>query len=117
MSWFLIENIVDDNNACDFGPKEKKTQTQCYIYARRDMEDGPLEIIPPQESLGYRFYVRNFYIYKDDKLQKAFQQRFRLPCKKYLELLDQVASNNLFDRWCGYRNNNKKVSPVELLVL
>jgi hypothetical protein len=36
---------------------------------------------------------------------------------QYLELLDQVASNNLFDRWCGYRNNNKKVSPVELLVL
>ena len=45
---------------------------QHYIYARRDMEDGLLEIIPPQESLWYRFYVCNFYIYEDDKLHKAF---------------------------------------------
>ena len=30
-------------------PKEKKTQTHRYIYARRDTKDGPLEIIPPQE--------------------------------------------------------------------
>ncbi len=28
-----------------------------------------------------------------------------------------VQSNELFDRWCGYMSNNKKVSPVELLVL
>jgi hypothetical protein len=74
-------------------------------------------MIPLQELLWYHFYVRNFYIYKDDKLQKAFQQRFCLPYKQYLELLEQVQSKNLFERWCGYRNNNKKVSPVELLVL
>ncbi len=72
MSSSLMENIVNDNNACDFGPKEKKMQTQCYIYAHRDTEDGALEIIPPQEMLWYRFYVCNFYIYKDDKLQKVF---------------------------------------------
>jgi hypothetical protein len=72
VSLFLMENIVDDNNACDFGPKEKKIQTQRYIYECRDMGDGPLEIIPPQELLWYRFYIRNFYIYEDDKLQKVF---------------------------------------------
>jgi hypothetical protein len=69
---FLMKNIVDDNNACDFGHEEKKTQTQHYIYARRDREDGPQEIIALQELLWYRFYVRNFYIYEDEKLQKAF---------------------------------------------
>ncbi len=72
MSLFLMENIVNDDNKCVFGHKEKKTQTWCYIYAHRDTEDGPLEIIPPQELLWYRFYVRNFYIYEDEKLQKAF---------------------------------------------
>ncbi len=72
VSSFLMENIVDDNNACDFGHKEKKTRTSLYIYARRDTEDGSLEIIPPQELLWYCFYVRNFYIYEDEKLQKAF---------------------------------------------
>jgi hypothetical protein len=55
-----------------FGHKEKKTQTQRYIYACRDMEDGRMEIIPLQESLWCHFYVRSFYIYKDEKLQKAF---------------------------------------------
>ena len=34
-----------------------------------------------------------------------------------LELVQQVQSNELFDRWCGSKSNNKKVSPVELLVL
>ncbi len=51
VSSFLMENIVNDDNACDFGHKEKKTRTQRYIYACRNTEDGPLEIIPLQESL------------------------------------------------------------------
>ena len=51
------------------------------------------------------------------KLQKAFHLRFRLPYKQYLELVQQVQLNELFDRWCGSKSNNKKVSPVELLVL
>ncbi len=72
MSLFLMENIVVNDNACDFGPKEKKMRTQHYVYARRDTEDGPQEIIPLQELLWYHFYVHNFHIYKDDKLQKAF---------------------------------------------
>ena len=61
----------NDTDASVDLPKEKKTRTQHYIYARRDTEDGPLEIIPPQESLWYRFYVQNFYINEDVKLQKA----------------------------------------------
>jgi hypothetical protein len=38
-----------DNNSVDL-PKQKKTRTQRYVYARRDTEDGPLEIIPPQDN-------------------------------------------------------------------
>jgi hypothetical protein len=34
-----------------------------------------------------------------------------------LELVEDVRSNDLFDRWCGFKSNNKKVSPVELLLL
>jgi hypothetical protein len=48
VSSFLMENIADNDNECGFGHKEKKTRTQHYIYARRDTEDGPLEIIPLQ---------------------------------------------------------------------
>jgi hypothetical protein len=84
-----------------FGHKEKKTRTQRYIYACRNTEDRPLEFIPPQELLWYRFYIRNFYIYKDEKLLQAFQRQFHLPYTQYQELCDLVASNDLFDRWCA----------------
>ncbi len=58
LSLFGIGYVADNNvDTSDFRPKEKKTQTQRYIYARRDTEDGPLETILPQESLCYRFYV------------------------------------------------------------
>jgi hypothetical protein len=106
-----------DFDASDFRPKEKKMQMQRYIYTRRYPEDGPLQIIPLQESSWYCFYVRNYYINKDVRLQKAFHLRFHLPYKQYLDLVQQVQSNVLFDRWCGSKSNNKKVSPVELLVL
>ncbi len=116
-SLFGIGYFAANDDASDFRQKEKKTRMQHYIYAWRDTEDGPLEIIPLQESLWYHFYVQNFYINEDVKLQKAFCNRFRLPYKQYLELVQLVQLNKLFDRWCGYKSNNKKVSPVELLVL
>ena len=47
----LFTEVNDD--IFGFLPKEKKTRTQRYIYARRDTEDGPLEIIPPTESLWF----------------------------------------------------------------
>ncbi len=114
----MLSSFTEDNNdILGFLPKERKTRTQRYIYARRDTEDGPLEMIPPTESLWFQFYVRNFYINEDAKLQKAFWRRFRLPYQQYLELVENVKSNELFHRWCGVNSKNKKVSPVELLLL
>ena len=107
---YIDDEVVDES---DFQTKHKKTRTQRYIYARRDTEDRPLE----QESLWYRFYVRDFYINEDAKLQKAFCLRVRLSYNQYLELVQLVQSNKLFDRQCGYKSNIKKVSQVELLDL
>jgi len=65
-----------NNNAVDADAclVSKKTRTQRFVYARRDTEDGPLEIIPPKDSMWYKFYVRNFYINQDAKLAKAFHK-------------------------------------------
>ena len=97
--------------------REPKTRMPHFVYARQDTEDGPLEIIPPEESMWYKFYVRNFYITQDAKLVKASCNRFRLPYPQFLELVEDIRSNDLFDQWCGYKSNNKKVSQVELLIL
>ena len=99
-----------DNNAVDADAHllSKKTQTQHCVYAQRDTEDGPLEIIPPKDSMWYKFYVRNFYINQDAKLAKAFHNRFRLPYPQFLELVEDVRSNDLFDQWCGYKSNKKR---------
>jgi hypothetical protein len=105
------------DNSVNAVNREPKTRTQRFVYARRDTMDGPLEIIPPEESCWYKFYVRNFYITEDTKLAKAFRNRFRLPYTQFLQLVEDIRSNNLFDRWCGYKSNNKKVLPVELLLL
>jgi hypothetical protein len=112
-SLFLMDDKTDDTDA----PRAPKTQIQRFIYTRRDMPGGPLEIIPPEESMWCIFYVRNFYSNEDAKLQKAFCNRFRLPYNQYLKLVEDICLNDLFDRWCGYKSKNKMVAPVELLHL
>ncbi len=112
VTFLMADNAVDAD-----AHRVPKTQTQRFVYARRDMEDGPLEIIPPEESMWYKFYVRNFYINQDAKLAKAFCNRFRLPYPQFFKLVEDIRSNNLFDQWYGYKSNNKKVLLVELLLL
>ncbi len=73
---FRIGYVDDAGDASDFRHKEKKKRVQRFVYAWMDTEDGPLEIISPKESLWYRFYVNNYYINGDVKLQKAFRLRF-----------------------------------------
>jgi hypothetical protein len=61
---------------------------------------------------------------------KEFRQKFRLPYSSYVIILDTISSDKskgLFDRWKTHDNScnvprennkkNKKVSPIELLLL
>jgi hypothetical protein len=66
--------------------------------------------------MWYTFYVCNFNINEDAMLVKAFCNRFCLPYPQYLKNLDDISSNKLFGHWCGYKHNNKKGAPVELLL-
>jgi hypothetical protein len=79
-----------DNTVNADAHREPKTRTQRFVYARRDTEDGLLEIIQPEESLWYKLYVRNFFITQDAKLAKAFCNRFRLPYPQFLELVEDI---------------------------
>ena len=97
--------------------RETRARRRRYILARKDTEDGPLVIMSPTDSLWYKMYVKNFNILEDDLLQTKFRTRFRLPYNAFLELAEKVKKDDRFARWCGPKYNNKRVSPVELLLL
>jgi hypothetical protein len=99
-------------------PTEKKKRAPRGVLARKDTEDGPLEIILPEDSLWYKAYVCNFLMVEpESSMAKKFRERFRLPYTNFLQLVASVSESDLFDRWCGYKSNNKQASPIELLVL
>ena len=62
-------------------------------------------------------YVSNFYLIENQKMQSKFRARFCIPYDNFRELVHWVTIDPLFDRWCGKKCNNKRSSPVELLVL
>jgi hypothetical protein len=99
-------------------PKAKLKRAPRGVLGRKDTEDGPLEIIAPEDSLWYKAYVRNFLMLEPKSfMAKKFRERFRLPYPNFLELVVSVSESEFFDRWCGYKPNNKQSSPIELLVL
>jgi hypothetical protein len=55
------------------------TRARRIIYGRKDSEDGPLVLIPPDESLWYKMYVSNFYLIENHKMQAKFCARFCIP--------------------------------------
>ena len=98
-------------------PKAKLKRAPRGVLARKDTEDGPLEIIWPEDSLWYKAYVRNFLMLEPKSfMAKKFRERFRLPYPNFLQLVASVSESELFDRWCGYKPNNKQSLPIELLV-
>ena len=97
--------------------REQRTRARRIVYGRKDSEDGPLVLIPPHESLWYKMYVSNFYLIENQKMQSKFRARFRIPYDNFRELVHWVTIDPLFERWCGKKCNNKRSSPVELLVL
>jgi hypothetical protein len=99
-------------------PTAKNKRTPRGVLARKDTEDGPLEIILPENSLWYKAYVGNFLMLEpESSMAKKFCERIRLPYPNFLQLVASVSESELFDRWCGHKRNNKQASPIELLVL
>ena len=99
-------------------PTAKNKRTPRGVLARKDTEDGPLEIILPEDSLWYKAYVSNFLMLEpESSMAKKFRERIRLPYPNFLHLVASVSESELFDRWCGHKRNNKQASPIELLVL
>jgi hypothetical protein len=110
-------NLPDDEDRYFTSAPKPRTRAPRVVYGRKDSENGPLVIIPPEELLWYKMYVSNYYILESSRFQKKFRSRFRLHYQNFKELVEGVSPHPLFDRWCGNMRNNKKSSPVELLLL
>ncbi len=67
LPFLMADNAVDAN-----AHRVPKTRTQHFVYARRDMEDGPLEIIPPEESMWYNFMTVIFTLTKMQSSRRHF---------------------------------------------
>ena len=94
----------------------KKSRAPRCVWGRLD-EDGNKCPIPPEKSCWFTMYVDNELLITDKKMKEKFRRRFRLPYVSFLDLVEQCKSHEMFHRWCGKNNNNKRSSPIELLLL
>jgi hypothetical protein len=62
-------------------------------------------------------YVDNELLNTDKKMKEKFRCQFQLPYVSFLDLVEQCKSHEMFHHWCGKNNNNKRLSPIELLLL
>jgi hypothetical protein len=109
----IYYNEYDGGIPKAIGPKTRRPRC---VWGRLN-DDGVKVAMTPEESMWYTMYVNNPLIATDQSMHDKFRQRFRLPYNNYIELVDMCRADYRFDRWCGFKKNKKKSSPIELLVL
>ena len=84
-------------------PMAKKKRAPRGVLVWKDTEDGPLEIILPEDSLWCKAYVSNFLMLEpESSMAKKFRESFRPPYPNFLHLVVSVSESELYDRWCGH---------------
>ena len=82
-------------------------------------DDGIQRPILPRQSYWYNIYIAHPDI-RDTSCQKKFRFRFRLPYEKFKELLQDLESEDMFQRWHDGKINpwsRQKTAPISLLLL
>ena len=95
--------------------KPRKRKTKKHQLEVVD-EHGVRTKLVPRISSWYILYVADPQI-NDDKFQRRFRIRFRVPHNKFLDLVQWVETHPYFDRWTSPDAVGDLPSPVELLVL
>ena len=110
----IYGNTETDADEVDRPKKKRATRG---VYRWKENKDAEVVIIPPEESTWYKMYITNYLMLEDDPMSQKFRERFRLPYNEFLALVKEISADDRFDRWCGAKVNNKKASPIELLIL
>jgi len=107
--------LEEDGSGSDADARPaKKTRGPKKICAYRE-EGGELEHISPVETVWYKLYVLG-PMHDDDDWCKKFRQRFRLPYRCFLHLVDEADEKKWFSRWAK-ASDSKISSPLELMIL
>lgn len=86
-------------------------------------ENGSRRILPPTLSFWFNYYCNPETCERTDHTTKwlnKFRQRFRLPYKSYLELVDMAITDpNHFQRWKPGKTDatGRECAPIHLLML
>ena len=111
-----LSNFDEDDddrnpNADDASKNGPQHWAKRCVWGRSD-ETGKKVPLKPQESMWYMMYVSNPLITDDISMHAKFRKRFCIPYANYLELVDHCTSDYWFQKWCGFKKNNKKASPI-----
>ena len=97
-------------------PKKKRAKKQPIL--EYSDEHGVRKELPLKMTNWYLSFIGCDLCRTDRRKAKNFRRRFRLPYDKYLELLQKVKANTIFESHMGTSGKNQtKAKPIELLVL
>jgi hypothetical protein len=113
----FIDVLKLQNNKSNDPPTqhERKKRHKRIILARRS-ENDELEEIPPTESMWYNLYITCPQVH-DERFQKKFRRRFRIPYNSFIEFVEDAKDNEWFPRWQSTDCTGHGSSPLELLIL
>ena len=97
-------------------PKKKRAKKRPML--EHADEHGVRKELPPEMTNWYLSYMGCDLCRTDRRKAKKFRRGFRLPYVQYLELLQKVKANPIFESHMGTSGKNQtKAKPVELLAL
>jgi hypothetical protein len=79
-------------------------------------ENGQMVFLRPQQTFWYLSYVQNPPT-DDERWQRKFRRRFRLPHSEFLKMLEHLEAIPKFARWYRKDAIGNAPSPIELLLL
>ena len=116
----LNQSGMKKRKLCDFAEsnaiiKSKKSRTCRKNKLLIRHENGELMELKPCHTIWYRLYVHSPP--QNERMQKLFRNRFRLPYDLFIDLVDDVSNHELFSRWTNTDCTGSLPSNLKLLLL
>lgn len=111
-----VDDGATEERSNDNNKTKRKTRTRQTLRPYYFDDNGEMVFLKPEETVWYLCYVQGPAL-DDDKFNKKFRRRFRMPYNEYTYLLNKVKKSAYFVRWMSKDAAGKDSSPIELLFL